>query len=71
MKQKYTVPGVVVGGVAWVALILFQISQSSCLKSGCCDGTSMFYSSFISVGMLAPAWFVTMLVSDMFGGKEL
>ena len=65
--DKFTGTGLVAGTITWLACIGITITQLACLKTDSCGGGDFFVFALIGIGMLAPAWIVAMLVSDIFG----
>ncbi len=58
--------GIIVGAITWIGLVWWMANEIECSRFNSCDGGDMVSISVISLGMLVPAWVVTILVSSMF-----
>jgi hypothetical protein len=65
MKIK-NMKGLLAGVIAWIIILIWYISKSSCIKYPSCDSGDLFLMATIAVGMLAPAWIVACLASEFF-----
>ena len=62
--------GLIVGVIAWFAIIILTSTQVSCQKFERCGAGDLIMFGIISVGMIAPAWIVAFLASIFFKEKE-
>lgn len=52
--------------LAWTIIIVWYISDSSCIKYPSCDGGDLFSMAIIAISSLVPAWFIGYTVSIFF-----
>ena len=62
--------GFIVGVIAWFTIIFFSSTQINCQKFQSCGSGDLILFGIISVGMIAPASIVALVVSIFFGNKE-
>ena len=62
--------GFIVGVIAWFVIIIFTSTQISCQKFQSCGAGDLILFGIISVGMIAPASIVSLVVSIIFKTKE-
>ncbi len=58
--------GFIAGGIAWLVLVGFLPTAADCAKHANCDAGDLFLHSIVTMGMLAPAWLVAVLTSELF-----
>ena len=62
--------GLFVGVIAWFVIIFFSSTQVSCQKFHRCGAGDLILFGIISVGMIAPASVVALVVSIFFENKD-
>jgi hypothetical protein len=61
--------GFAVGAIVWFALIFYAAQQGECVRYGSCGSEDLIIFSVISMGLLAPAYILARLTSDIFESK--
>ena len=57
--------GMFAGIVAWLLIVVIASYQADCLRYNDCGRNDLILYAIISVGMLAPAWLVAVMVSSL------
>lgn len=56
--------GYIAGFITWIVIMIFTVTQASCLKTESCGGIDLLLFAIIGLGMLGPAWLVANFVSS-------
>lgn len=63
MAEPLSMKGSLAAIVVWLGLVVVLASQTQCLKLNTCYSGDFILNSILSVGLMAPAWFVGSLFS--------
>lgn len=55
--------GYVTGGICWIVLVILFSGAASCAEFSRCGSGDLFLNAIVSLGWLAPSWFLAVLVS--------
>lgn len=58
--------GQIVGAIAWFVLVFYAANEGECVLYESCGSWDLVLFALISIGFLAPAYLLAILVSDFF-----